>query len=52
MYIVSDANALDDEAFYAKYRQRLRELKARIAAEKKQRSQFKRRNATVSNGSS
>ena len=34
LFIVSDADDLDDEAFYAKYRQRLKELKARIAAEK------------------
>ena len=34
LFIVSDTDDLDDEAFYAKYRQRLKELKARIAAEK------------------
>ncbi len=27
LFIVSDADELDDEAFYAKYRQRLRELR-------------------------
>ncbi len=34
LFIVSDADDLDDEAFYVKYPQRLKELKARIAAEK------------------
>ncbi len=33
LFIVSDADDLDDEVFYAKYRQRLKELKARIATE-------------------
>ncbi len=39
LFIVSDADDLDDEAFYAKYRQRLEELKARIAAEKAKETQ-------------
>ncbi len=35
-HVHDDVSKSHDEAFYAKYRQRLRELKARIAAEKNQ----------------